>query len=312
MKSVAPPKTCNLLQATQQSGAGGRAANRFTSDEAGGWAARGKQPRNRGGTGAEPRLQRAAPPVWPVLMPQQHEQSAHQMLSLGTGGSSPTGLVGRQPTARGQQTFKHHTLPSGSDSSVKRQLTHDMLLPGSSGSGSPFAWDVALAQRPSLQGVVPQLWAKPHAVAQQPSLLAAQQQLREDQALMDALAAEHHREQVQHAQQQQEYLAEMLARQHLLSQGSLAAGPVLAAQGAAESLGRLQRQASPSVAGGSAQDSPGARLRLRLQDLRQMQEQHQVTHQMGVHPATSRALHEGSHAACRQGHYTPTSCHFTR
>ena len=197
-------------------------------------------------------------------------------------------------------------MPPDSDSSVRRQLTHDMQLPGRGGSSVPdlggtqrgSAWDVALAQRP-LQGVAPPPRAHPHAVAQQPSLLAAQQQLREDQALMDALAAEHHREQVQHAHQQQEHLAEMLARQHLLSQGSLGGGPALAAKGSAESLGRLQRQAAPSIAGAGAQDSPGARLRLRLQDLRQMQEQHQVTNQLAVHSATSMALHEGPHAACR-------------
>ena len=244
--TIAPPNTRNPLQATHQSSESGRAANRFTSDMAGGWATRGKQPRNRGSTGAEPRLQRGPPPVWPVLV------------------------------------------PPGSNSSVRRQLMHDTLLPGSGGSNvpdlvgmqrgswGPFAWDVAQAQRPSLQGVVPQPWAKPHAVAQQPSLLAAQQQLREDQALMDVLAAEHHRDQVQHAQQQQEHLAEILARQHLLSQGSLGGGPALAAKGSAESLGRLQRQTAPSLAGASAQDSPGARLRLGLQDLRQMQSQHQV------------------------------------
>ena len=275
---IAPPRTCNLLQAMQQSGGGGCAASRFTSNEAGACTVRGKQPRDRGSTGAESRPQQAPPPAWPVLM------------------------------------------PTGSDSSIRRQLTHDMLLPGNGGSGVPdlvgmqrgrgfpSVWTAALAQQPSLQGVVPQPRAEPHAVAQQPSLLAAQRQLREDQAAMDALAAEHHREQVQHAQQQQEHLAEVLAGQHLLSQGSLVGGPALAAKGSAESLGRLQRQAGPSVAGASAQESPGARLRLRLQDLRQMQEQHQVTSQLAVHCATSMAMHEGPHAACRQAHCTPTSC----
>ena len=275
---TAPPKTCNL-QATQQSGAGGWAANRFTSDEAGAWTSRGKQPRNGGSTGAESRLQQAPPSAWPVRM------------------------------------------PTGSDSSTRRQLTHDMLLPGSGGSavpglvgmqrgrGVPSVWTAALAQQPSLQGVVPQPHAEPHAVAQHPSLLAAQRQLREDQAAMDALAAEHHREQVQHAQQRQEHLAEVLPRQQLLSQGSLVGGPALAAKGSAESLGRLQRQAGPSVAVARAQDSPGARLRLRLQDLRQMQEQHQVTSQLAVHSADSMAMPEGPHAACRQAPCTPTSCH---